>query len=133
MLYMKERIKLLRKKLELNQTEFGNRIGLKQATIAGYENGARNPNDSVLLSICREFNVNKEWIKTGVGDMFKKPTDEVGYYVEDLLEYSGSGNPFYDAIIDMMKKYHELDDNSKIIIRDFFRKASAVDIEKERD
>lgn len=132
MLYMKERIKFLRKKLELNQTEFGNRIGLKQATIAGYENGARKPNGSVLLSICREFNVNIEWIKSGVGDMFKKPTDEVGYYVEDLLEYSGSGNPFYDAIIDMMKKYHELDDNSKIIVRDFFRKTS-VDIEKERD
>lgn len=37
---MNERIKLLRKALELNQTDFGARIGVKQGTVAAYESGA---------------------------------------------------------------------------------------------
>ena len=44
-----------------------------------------------------------------------------GYYVEDLLEYDGHGNPFYDMIIEMMKKYQELDEKSKTVIREYFK------------
>ena len=51
---MNERIKLLRKALELNQTDFGARIGVKQGTVAAYESGARVPLDSVVVSICRD-------------------------------------------------------------------------------
>ncbi len=128
-----ERLKIFRKSLNLTQIEFSKLINSSNGHVSDMEKGRKNITDSTLDLLSLKCNANIEWIKTGVGDMFKKPLDEVGYYVEDLLEYSGSGNPFYDAIIDMMKKYHELDDNSKIIIRDFFRKASAVDIEKERD
>ena len=53
--------------------------------------------------------------------MFKQPSDEIGYYVEDLLEYDGHGNPFYDMIIEMMKKYQELDEKSKTVIREYFK------------
>lgn len=73
---MGERIKELRKALGLNQTDFGNRIGLKQGSIAGYEIGARTPLDTVVTSICREFNVNEVWLRTGEGDMFVE--DDVG-------------------------------------------------------
>ena len=59
-----------------------------------------------------------EWI----GDIYKKPSDEIGYYVEELLEYEGSGNPFYDIIIEMMKEYQELDENSKTVIKNYFKK-----------
>ena len=57
--------------------------------------------------------------------MFRKPSDEVGYYVEELLEYNGKGNPFYDAIIEMVKKYHSMDEISKKVIQDFIQ--SVVD------
>lgn len=73
---MKERIKELRKSLKLNQTEFGNRIGIKQTTVAGYETGAKNPMDSVVKSICREFNINEVWLRTGEGEMFRKQSTE---------------------------------------------------------
>lgn len=66
-----ERIRELRKILDLNQTEFGTRIGIKQGSIAAYESGARTPMDTVILSICREFNVNETWLRTGEGEMFK--------------------------------------------------------------
>ena len=68
---MNTRIKSLRKALKLNQSDFGNRIGIKQATVAGYENGTRQPLDTVISSICREFNVNEEWLRNGTGEMFK--------------------------------------------------------------
>lgn len=66
--------------------------------------------------------------------MFCKPSDEIGYYVEDLLEYSGSGNPFFDMIINMMKTYHELDDTSKEVIRGYFEKVQeSIGKEKKED
>lgn len=119
---MKERIRQLRKELGLNQTDFGERIGVKQGSVAGYESGARTPIDAVITSICREFDVNEDWLRTGEGEMFKErsPSDEVGYYVEDLLDYDGHGNPFYDMIIEMMKTYTELDEKSQAVIRNYF-------------
>jgi DNA-binding XRE family transcriptional regulator len=71
---LKNRIKELRKEIGLNQTEFGERIGVKQTTIAGYETGAKNPLDSVVRSICREFKVNEEWLRNGTGEMFVSRT-----------------------------------------------------------
>ena len=67
---MNERIKLVRKALELNQTDFGARIGVKQGTVAAYERGARVPLDSVVVSICREFGVSESWLRSGEGEMF---------------------------------------------------------------
>lgn len=67
---MKDRIKVVRKALGLNQTDFGSKIGVKQGTVAAYESGARVPLDSVIVSICREFNVSERWLRTGEGEMF---------------------------------------------------------------
>jgi len=67
---VKERIKQLRKKLELTQQVFSERIGIKRNTIAMYEMGKTIPSDQTILSICREFNVNEEWLRTGKGEIF---------------------------------------------------------------
>ena len=77
---MKDRIKEIRKRISLNQTEFGSRIGVRQGTIAGYENGIRAPIDAVILSICREFNVNEAWLRTGEGEMFRAKDREEELY-----------------------------------------------------
>ena len=65
---MKDRIKELRKNKKLTQAEFGKRIGVKGNTITTYENGSRIPSEAVIKSICRVFNVNEEWLRTGQGD-----------------------------------------------------------------
>lgn len=44
---------------------------MKGNTITNYETGLRTPTDAVLKSICREFNVNEDWLRTGEGEMFK--------------------------------------------------------------
>ena len=119
---MKDRIRLLRKELGLNQTDFGERIGVKQAAIAGYESGIRTPLDAVVNSICREFCVNEDWLRNGTGEMFKEklPEDEVASYVEELLE--DDGNPFFEIIIGMMKAYHQMDETSRQAALEFFRR-----------
>lgn len=68
---MNERIKKLRKHLDLTQKEFGERIGIKGNTIANYELGRNAPIDAVVSLICREFDVNEEWLRNGTGEMFK--------------------------------------------------------------
>ena len=120
---MNERIKALRKELNLTQQEFANRINVKRNTVATYEMGRNQPIDAVISLICKTFNVNEEWLRDGNGEMFieRSPEEEVGYYVEDLLEYDGNGNAFFDAIIEMMKTYHSLDGKSKTVIREYFK------------
>ena len=75
---MNERLRKLRKALDLTQQKFADRIGVKQNTVAQYEMGRNIPIDSVINLICREFNVNEEWLRTGTGDMFL-PVDRNAY------------------------------------------------------
>lgn len=67
---MNDRLKKLRKALDLTQQEFADRIGVKRNSLANYETGRNTPIDAIIVSICREFNVNEEWLRTGAGDMF---------------------------------------------------------------
>ena len=67
---LKDRIRTIRKTLGLTQTDFGAKIGVKGNTITNYETGLRTPSDAVIISICREFDVNEAWLRTGHGEMF---------------------------------------------------------------
>lgn len=65
-----ERIKKIRKDLDLTQQEFADKIGSSQNVIGNYETGHRNPSSSVINNICKTFNVNEEWLRTGEGEKF---------------------------------------------------------------
>lgn len=84
---MGERIRMIRKALGLTQNEFGERIGVKQGTVAGYETSGKNPLDTVIAAICREFNVDEEWIRTGEGEMFRAVTrdEQIARFVGEIL------------------------------------------------
>lgn len=98
---MKNRIKEIRKDQGLNQTEFGERIGVKQTTVAGYENG-RMPLDTVVSSICREFGVFREWLETGEGPKYKKaPAGGIEQEIRDIL---GVDDPFAVAVFSSLAK-----------------------------
>lgn len=73
---MHERIRKLRKTLDLTQEKFAERIGIKRNTIATYESGRNEPVDSVVALICREFHVNEEWLRYGTGEMFTKDSED---------------------------------------------------------
>lgn len=83
-----ERLKKLRKTLDLTQQEFAAKIGSKRNTIAKYETNTNVPSAAVISLICREFNVNEEWLRTGEGDMFL-PTnrrDEISKFMSQLMQ-----------------------------------------------
>lgn len=81
---MDERIKAIRKALGLTQQEFADRIGIQRSTIAQYETGRNNPIDAVVSLICREYNVDEIWLRTGAGEMFRPRTRE-----DDIAAFFG--------------------------------------------
>lgn len=85
---MGERIKELRKALNLTQQEFSDRIGVKRNTIAQYETGRNDPIDAVISLICREFNVSETWLRTGEGEMLIKLSrdEEIAAFMGDVLK-----------------------------------------------
>ena len=82
---MNERIKILRNKLNLTQDEFAKQLGMNRGTLAGYETSIQ-PSRSFIILLCREFNVNEEWILTGKGNMFLQLSldDELNNFFKDL-------------------------------------------------
>lgn len=120
---MKDRIRALRKALDMTQKEFAEKIGLKRNSVASYEIGKNYPMDTVIKSICREFNVNEDWLRTGEGEMFIQlpEEDEVAAYVSDLLEDDGE-NPLYLIIKEIMHTYNEVSPKSQEILRDFSKR-----------
>lgn len=67
---MNERIKELRKAIGLTQQEFSDKLKISRNSIAAYETGRSNMGDAVINLICREFNVDETWLRTGEGEMF---------------------------------------------------------------
>lgn len=86
---MNERLKELRKELKLTQQEFADKLNIKRGTMANYEIGRNEPIDAVISLICREFNVNEEWLRNGTGEMFvqvseyEKAYNRFGYIMEN--------------------------------------------------
>lgn len=73
---MNGRLKELRKKVGLNQAEFGAKIGAAQATVTSWETGNRTPSNLTIASICKTFGVSEHWLRTGEGEMFVKSSVE---------------------------------------------------------
>lgn len=113
---MKERIKELRKTLSLNQEEFGKVLGVTKSSISNIESGRFNATDTTIKLICREFNVNELWLRTGQGDMFSTPDDDF-----DILagKISVSGDSF---IKELTKILWTLDDAELIAVKSIIDK-----------
>lgn len=86
---MYKRLIKLRKELHLTQADFGLKINLTRSSIANIETGQRGLTDRTISDICRVFNVNEEWLRTGDGPMFrpKKGLDnELAEHIADLIK-----------------------------------------------
>lgn len=114
---MNERIKVLRKFLKISQEEFGNRVGISKSAVSNMESGRYNATDSMIKLICKEFNINEDWLRHGEGEMESDllPTSETATYVSSLLI---KDNPFNDLIKALMSAYDKLDTKSQAIINE---------------
>ncbi|MCC0637052.1 helix-turn-helix domain-containing protein [Clostridioides sp. ES-S-0001-02] len=65
---LKSRLKEIREDKKLSQSEFGERIGLSRSQISCYEKGIRDVTERSIKDICREFDINENWLKNGEGE-----------------------------------------------------------------
>ena len=87
MFILNERLKKLRRYLDLTQQELADKIGMKRNTIANYETNRNEPSNAVISLICKEFNVNEIWLRTGEGEMFTEETkdEQLSYFFGQIL------------------------------------------------
>lgn len=114
---MNERLKVIRKELSLSQEAFGKKLGVTGTAISRMEIGNRAVTEQMILAICREFNVREEWLRNGSGEMFLDFTeDEFSKAAASL-----SNDAFVRSLI---VEYWKLDEDSKILFRNFIHKLS---------
>ena len=73
---MKERLKELRKALNLKQREMAERLGVTVSLVGVWESGVQPISAPRIYQICKEFRVRREWLEKGVGEMFEPPGEE---------------------------------------------------------
>jgi hypothetical protein len=140
---VKDRIRKIRRDLDLTQQEFADRIGIKRGAIANYEIGRNAPTDSVVSLICREFGVSEEWLRKGTGEMF---APDAGGELEALVKKydlsnadqvliekyvnlkAGSRETIINFITDVVASLEDLEPNAKALSSD---SASELDIDAE--
>ena len=85
-----ERIKEIRKALGLTLDKFGERVGVKKSALSSLENGRTNLTDQLARSICREYNVNPDYLAGTSEEMFIEMTkeDEIAAMLGDVLKES---------------------------------------------
>lgn len=142
---MGERIKEIRKFFNLTQQEFADRIGVKRNTVATYEMGRSAPSDSALSLICREFNINEKWLRTGNGKMLNPDSkselsalakkydlsDKAYVLVEKFLNLKKEQrNVLIDFIKDVATGFAEMDSKSNLKA---FQTAISSDIDIESE
>lgn len=113
-----EQLKDLRATLGITLEEFGKKVGITRSAVGRLEKGERNLTEQMIKSICREFDVNETWLRTGEGEMFELLTDQqkVMKYTAMLLKDADS--IVAAAIKNFIVTYEQLDDPSKKVLED---------------
>ena len=119
---MKERIIQLREALKMSQADFGKKIGLARSGISSVENGQRVVQERHIKLILSAFpDVSEDWLRNGVGEMFKSSSSEAERLVK---KYS-----FPDIVGKLLKVYERLNNNQKEAVLEYAQRfiASMID------
>lgn len=111
---MNERLKYLRKSLNLSQEEFGKKLGITGGGISKLEKGERNFTEQMIKSICREFNVDYIWFTTGEGEMLSNIPETI--LDELVIEYN-----LDELDKDLIESYLKLDENSRSVLKNYLK------------
>lgn len=106
---MKNRIKEVRKSNDLTMEQFGRRIGITKSSVSLLESGKNSPSEQTLKLICKEFNVNMEWLQIGRGEMYQHLTknQEIGAFANEVMKLPDEA--FKKRFVDALKKLDEKD------------------------
>lgn len=122
---MINRIIKIREDNHLSQEKFAEKLGLSRNFINQVENGKKNVSDRTVSDICRLFNINENWIRTGTGDQYIESDNKLSTYVSQITDSDD------DFIKDFIMVYMELDEDSKMALRKIAD--AMVQRRKERD
>lgn len=93
------RIKTIRKLLNLTQESFATALGIDRGHIANIENDSRQPSESLFRHICLKYCVSEAWLKTGEGDMLVSPENIYATHVAVLGQQT-----VINAFLNIMKE-----------------------------
>lgn len=110
---IRDRVKTLRKYLNLSQTEFASKLSLERSAISLIERKQRNVTERSIRDICREFNVSEQWLRTGKGNMFSETPSSVLYQLKEKYNMN-------DLEIIWLTKYLNLPNQSRQYVIEFF-------------
>lgn len=92
-----ERVKEIRKTLNLTLEKFGEKLGVGKTAISKIEKEERNLTDQMAKAICREYNVNYDYLIYEEGEMFS----DLPQTILDELCAQYDLNDFDRAIIEL--------------------------------
>ena len=108
-----ERIKQVRAFMGIPQREFAGKVFISQSTFGEIETGVRRVNDRILQLISTRFNVSREWLKTGAGEMFL--TDRPDINLEHLIGiYRQLEKPLQDYLLEQSEALLKLHNENTI-------------------
>lgn len=115
---MENRVKHLRKVLNLSQKDFGDVLGLRPNTISSIETGKNTLTEQNLKMICGAFQINENWLRNGTGEMYRKPPeiDELTRVVNEIVK---SDDVFAKRFL---IAYWNLSKENRTVISDFIDK-----------
>lgn len=113
---VEDRIKLLRNELSMNQSEFAQKMGIGQAALSAIEKGIRNVTDRNIMIVCKEFNINEVWLRTGDGKMFKENNEDDFYFNIGL-----KSKELDEIDRELILSYIRMDESQRSVIKNWFR------------
>ena len=109
---MVERIKAVRKALNLSQREFGEKMAVGRDVIGNIEYGRVPPKELFLKHLCQQYKVNPHWLETGDGEMFEANPEETAKIDEALSIFKSLRPEFQEYALEQIKKLSELQDKA---------------------
>lgn len=99
-----ERIARCIEALGVKKTCFAQKLNVSQAFITRMTKGVSNPSDRTISDICREFNVNEEWLRTGEGEMFVRMSrkEEIASFFSEIGK--GKDDDFQVRLISVLSR-----------------------------
>lgn len=110
---MNERLKIIRKNLNMTLEEFGKKLGVKNNTISSIETGKNALTDQMIKSVCAIYKVNEDWLRNGTGEMFIND--------DSLLDSVKQEYDFDDIEINFLKSYSMLNKSDQAVFRKFLK------------
>lgn len=100
---LSDRISFVVDKSNLNKTKFAERINISQPYLSQLCMGAKNPSDRTITDICREFNVNEIWLRTGEGEPYQEESRQ-----EQIMKFAAQtikgSDEFRKQFVSMLAK-----------------------------